>query len=116
MGQMLADPEPDRLGRKREHRLPTFKDGGTHMNISGVAMTKAAPNREAALQLMEFLASDEAQKIYAETITNSGEARRARLGAGRKLGPVHARHADPDRDRGAASGGAQDHGEVNFDG
>ena len=30
-------------------------------------MTKAAPHREAALKLMEFLASDEAQKIYAET-------------------------------------------------
>jgi iron(III) transport system substrate-binding protein len=37
------------------------------MNISGVAMTKAAPNREAALQLMEWLAGDAAQKIYAET-------------------------------------------------
>lgn len=37
------------------------------MNISGVAMTKAAPNRAAALKLMEWLASDEAQRIYAET-------------------------------------------------
>jgi iron(III) transport system substrate-binding protein len=30
-------------------------------------MTKSAPNKAAALKLMEFLASDEAQKIYAET-------------------------------------------------
>jgi iron(III) transport system substrate-binding protein len=37
------------------------------MNVSGVAMTKAAPNRDEALQLMEFLASDKAQAIYAET-------------------------------------------------
>ena len=37
------------------------------MNISGVAMTKAAPNHDAALKLMEWLSSDAAQKIYAET-------------------------------------------------
>lgn len=36
------------------------------MNISGVAMTKAAPNRENALKMMEFLTSPTAQKIYAE--------------------------------------------------
>ncbi len=49
--------------------FPTFSDGGgTHMNISGVAMTKAAPNHDAALKLMEWLSSgDEAQQIYAET-------------------------------------------------
>lgn len=46
--------------------FPTFANGGTHMNISGMAMTKAAPNRENALKLMEFLASPEGQKIYAE--------------------------------------------------
>jgi iron(III) transport system substrate-binding protein len=37
------------------------------MNISGVAMTKSAPNHDAALKLMEWLSSDAAQKIYAET-------------------------------------------------
>lgn len=47
--------------------FPVFEaTGGTHMNISGMAMTKAAPNREEALQLMEFLASEEGQRIYAE--------------------------------------------------
>ena len=43
-----------------------FEGGGTHVNISGIAMTKAAPNKAAALKLMEWLASDEAQKIYAD--------------------------------------------------
>ena len=47
--------------------FPTFAEGGTHVNVSGVAMTKSAPNKDAALKLMEFLASDEAQRIYAET-------------------------------------------------
>ncbi len=46
--------------------FPTFENGGTHMNISGMAMTKSAPNKDAALKLMEFLASAEGQKIYAE--------------------------------------------------
>lgn len=46
--------------------LPTFEDGGTHVNISGAAVAKNAPNRDEAVQLLEFLVSDEAQKIYAE--------------------------------------------------
>lgn len=47
--------------------FPTIEEGGgTHVNISGVAMAKNAPHREAALQLMEFLSTDEAQRVYAE--------------------------------------------------
>ncbi|AZB55304.1 Fe(3+) ABC transporter substrate-binding protein [Cereibacter sphaeroides] len=67
MGQMLADPEQKEWADSVRIVFPTFEGGGTHMNVSGVAMTKAAPNREAALKLMEWLASDEAQRIYAET-------------------------------------------------
>ena len=36
------------------------------MNISGVALTKHAPNRDAAIALMEFLASAEGQGMYAQ--------------------------------------------------
>jgi iron(III) transport system substrate-binding protein len=46
--------------------MPTFKDGGTHVNISGMAMAKNAPNRENALRFMEFMVSDPAQKMHAE--------------------------------------------------
>ncbi|MFC3170211.1 Fe(3+) ABC transporter substrate-binding protein [Paracoccus fontiphilus] len=46
--------------------LPTFEDGGTHVNISGAAVARHAPNRDQAVQLLEYLVSDEAQKIYAE--------------------------------------------------
>ena len=46
--------------------LPTFENGGTHVNISGAAVARHAPNRDEAVQLLEFLVSDEAQKIYAE--------------------------------------------------
>ncbi|MBE8716460.1 extracellular solute-binding protein [Cellvibrio sp. KB43] len=46
--------------------LPTFKDGGTHVNVSGAAIAKHAPNRDNAVKLLEFLVSDEAQGIYAK--------------------------------------------------
>lgn len=67
LGQMLADPEQKPAADAVRIVFPVFAAGGTHMNISGIAMTKAAPNRAEALQLMEWLSGDAAQKIYAET-------------------------------------------------
>jgi iron(III) transport system substrate-binding protein len=67
MGQMLADPEQKAWAEAVNIVFPTFEAGGTHLNISGVAMTKSAPNKENALKFMEWLSSDAAQKIYAET-------------------------------------------------
>ena len=71
MGEMLADPEQKVWADAVRIVFPVFAEagqsGGTHMNVSGVVMTKAAPDRPQALQLMEFLSSDAAQKIYAET-------------------------------------------------
>lgn len=67
IGQMLNDPEQKDFAEAIRIDFPVFEGGGTHMNISGVAMTKAAPNHDAALKLMEWLSSDEAQKLYAET-------------------------------------------------
>lgn len=66
MGEMVSDPEQVEWANSVRIVYPTFEGGGTHLNVSGMAMTKSAPNRAAALKLMEFLASDEAQKIYAE--------------------------------------------------
>ena len=67
MGEMLADPEQAQWADAVRIIFPTFDGGGTHLNISGVAMTKSAPNHDAALKLMEWLSSDEAQRIYAMT-------------------------------------------------
>jgi iron(III) transport system substrate-binding protein len=67
MGQMLADPEQVPAAEAVNIVFPTFAAGGTHLNISGVAMTKSAPNRDNALKFMEWLTSDAAQQIYAET-------------------------------------------------
>ncbi|MBP1804520.1 Fe(3+) ABC transporter substrate-binding protein [Rubellimicrobium aerolatum] len=66
MGQMLEDPEQQDWANSVRIVFPTFEGGGTHVNVSGIAMTNAAPNREEALELMEFLVSPEAQAIYAE--------------------------------------------------
>jgi iron(III) transport system substrate-binding protein len=46
--------------------LPTFAGGGTHVNISGAAVAKHAPNKDNAVKLLEYLVSDEAQALYAE--------------------------------------------------
>ena len=67
IGQMLADPEQAPAAEAVNVLFPVFEGAGTHVNVSGIAMTKAAPNREAAQKFMEWLTSDEAQKIYAET-------------------------------------------------
>ncbi|SEN06960.1 iron(III) transport system substrate-binding protein [Pseudorhodobacter antarcticus] len=67
MGQMVNDPDQKAWADSVRIVFPVFEGDGTHLNISGVAMTKAAPNRDAALQFMEWLSGDEAQKIYAET-------------------------------------------------
>ncbi|MBN2905841.1 MAG: Fe(3+) ABC transporter substrate-binding protein [Rhodobacteraceae bacterium] len=66
MGEMLADDEQKEWANSVNVLFPVFQEGGTHVNISGIAMTKAAPNRDDALKLMEFLASPKAQEIYAE--------------------------------------------------
>ena len=46
--------------------FPVFENGGTHINISGAAVTKYAPNKVNAVKLIEFLASAKAQKLFAE--------------------------------------------------
>ncbi len=47
--------------------LPTFADGGTHVNVSGVVLAKNAPNKANAIKLIEWLAGDTAQHMYADT-------------------------------------------------
>jgi iron(III) transport system substrate-binding protein len=66
MGLMMADPEQKPWAGSVRLVFPKFDGGGTHLNVAGVAMTAAAPHRDDALKLMEFLASDKGQSIYAE--------------------------------------------------
>jgi iron(III) transport system substrate-binding protein len=46
--------------------LPTFRDGGTHVNLSGVVLAKHAPNKANAMKLIEWLVGDTAQHMYAD--------------------------------------------------
>lgn len=46
--------------------FPNQKDRGTHVNISGAAVTISAKNKANAIKLIEFLSGDAAQKIYAQ--------------------------------------------------
>lgn len=59
-------PEQEEWARAIKVILPTFDDGGTQVNVSGASVAKNAPNRDQAVALLEYLVSDEAQKIYAE--------------------------------------------------
>ena len=45
---------------------PDQKGAGTHLNVSGGGMLKHAPHREAAVKFLEYLASDEAQRYFAD--------------------------------------------------
>ena len=46
--------------------FPNQATWGAHVNISGAGVMKHAPNREAAIKFLEYLASDEAQRYFAE--------------------------------------------------
>jgi iron(III) transport system substrate-binding protein len=65
MGEMLEDDEQRAWAESVRIDFPVFEGHGTHVNISGVAMTKYAKHPDDALAFMEFLTSPEAQGIYA---------------------------------------------------
>jgi iron(III) transport system substrate-binding protein len=48
--------------------FPNQDGRGTHVNISGVAVTASAKNKDNAVRLIEFLSGDAAQKIYADKV------------------------------------------------
>ena len=60
-------PDQKSWGEAIKVVLPTFENGGTHVNVSGAVVAKNAPNRDEAVKLLEYLVSDEAQGIYAKT-------------------------------------------------
>lgn len=46
---------------------PNQEDRGVHVNLSGIGLTKHAPNPEAAQKLVEWMTTPEAQSIFAGT-------------------------------------------------
>lgn len=45
---------------------PDQKTNGTHINVSGAGVLKHAPHKEAAVKFLEYLASDDAQRHFAD--------------------------------------------------
>ncbi|ASP46357.1 extracellular solute-binding protein [Cognaticolwellia beringensis] len=66
-GNMLKDEKQKVWADAVYINFPNQKNRGAHVNISGMAMAKYAPNKANALALMNFLVSEPAQKMYAET-------------------------------------------------
>lgn len=69
MGKMQTNdkkPEQKKWAASVKMLFPNSEDRGAHVNVSGMVMAKHAPNRNNALKLMEYLASNEAQSIYAK--------------------------------------------------
>src|SRR5687767_7188500 len=59
-------PDERKIAEKLGLVMPNQQSWGTHVNISGAGVLKNAPNREAAVRFLEYLASDEAQRYFAD--------------------------------------------------
>jgi iron(III) transport system substrate-binding protein len=68
LGKMLtSDDELEVAAGKAVNVLyPNQNDRGTHVNISGVGVVKSAQNNENASKLINYLLTEEVQKLYAE--------------------------------------------------
>ena len=65
-GKMLDDEKQRSWAEAVYINFPHQKAQGTHVNISGVAIAKHAPNKENAVKLVEYLSGDKAQQLYAQ--------------------------------------------------
>lgn len=65
-GKMLSDPKQKPTADMVNILFPNQNNRGAHVNVSGMALTKYAPNKEAAVKLMEYFTGDLAQGIYAQ--------------------------------------------------
>jgi len=66
--RLMRSPKADEraVAEKVGVVFPNQSSWGTHVNISGAGVMKNAPNREAAIQFLEYLASDDAQRYFAD--------------------------------------------------
>ena len=67
LGAMISSSDKNQQNAARKVALfwPNQEDRGTHINISGVGLSRAAKNIDSAKQLIRFLVSDESQQWYA---------------------------------------------------
>lgn len=65
---MLSDSNQANVDIAKQVKVfwPAEEDNGTHVNISGAAVAKHAPNKESAVTLLEYLVKADSQQWYAE--------------------------------------------------
>jgi iron(III) transport system substrate-binding protein len=61
-----ANPQDRAVMDKVGVVFPNQSDWGTHVNIAGAGVARHAKNRDAAVRFLEYLASDSAQKYFAD--------------------------------------------------
>ena len=66
-GKMVTNEKPEQQDWANAVRVvfPNQDDRGTHVNVSGAGVLKSSTRQKEALELIEFLAGDKAQEIYA---------------------------------------------------
>lgn len=68
IGKLLnsKSPEEIKVGKSVGIFFPNQQGRGAHINISGAGVAKYAPNKANAIEFIEFLASKEAQEVFAK--------------------------------------------------
>jgi len=68
VGKMVDNKDLSQADAVKKVKIffPKFENGGTHINVSGAGVAKYSPNKENAIKFIEFLASSDAQKLFAE--------------------------------------------------
>ncbi len=68
IGKILnsSNPEEVKVAKNVGIFFPNQDTTGTHINVSGVGLTKYAKNKENAIKFMEFLSSPKAQEQFAQ--------------------------------------------------
>jgi iron(III) transport system substrate-binding protein len=68
IGKMVNNKDESQREAVKKVKIffPKFENGGTHINVSGAGVAKYSPNKKNAVKFIEFMASKEAQKLFAE--------------------------------------------------
>ncbi len=68
IGKLLnsKNPEEVKAGEGIKIFFPNQGNRGTHINVSGAGVARYAPNKANAIKFIEFLASKEAQEVFAK--------------------------------------------------
>jgi iron(III) transport system substrate-binding protein len=68
IGKMVDNKDESQATAVKKVKIffPKFENGGTHINVSGAGVAKYSPNKANAIKFIEFLASYDAQELFAQ--------------------------------------------------